>query len=138
MRVYRLSEKNKTAQRWELCVLALTNEGKSKTWYRCTKRHADIKCPSTAVYCIETAQILKQIEEHNHSSSIVEQFVCEKQNTLIWAAVDVGNSSCNRVSTVIKTVIDKSLFQETLRQAIFREKQNPWESAVVCQKLLRK
>ena len=60
-----------------------TNEGKSKAWYRCTKRRADIKCPSTAVYCIETAQILKQIEEHNHSSSIVEQFVCEKQNTLI-------------------------------------------------------
>ena len=60
-----------------------TNKGKSKAWYRCTKRRADIKCPSTAVYCIETAQILKQIEEHNHSSSIVEQFVYEKQNTLI-------------------------------------------------------
>ena len=33
-----------------------TNEGKSKAWYCCTKtRRDDIKCPSTAVYCIETA-----------------------------------------------------------------------------------
>ena len=108
-----------------------TNETKSKAWYRCTKRRADIKCPSTAVYCIETAQILKLTAEHNHSSPIVEQFVREKENTLIRAAVDVGNSSCNRVLTEIKTAIDQSQFpegknvlrkSETLRQAIFREK----------------
>ena len=45
-----------------------TNEGESKAWYRCTKRRADIKCSSTAVYCIETAKILKLTEEHNHNA----------------------------------------------------------------------